>query len=68
MAAYRRVYDLRHLQAYYQEPGSAPDPCARYLSMGYFYLFIALWFNPRDPRQLVRCILPPALWMPGAAN
>ena len=24
MAAYRRVYDSRHLQADYQEPGSAP--------------------------------------------
>ena len=26
MAAYRRVYDSRHLQAYCQEPGSAPEP------------------------------------------
>jgi len=26
MAAYRRVYDSRHLQADYQEPGSAPEP------------------------------------------
>jgi len=30
MAAYRRVYDSRHLQAECQEPGS---------SMGYLYLF-----------------------------
>jgi len=29
MAAYRRVYDSRHLQADYQEPGSAPEPYAR---------------------------------------
>jgi len=29
MAAYRRVYDSRHLQADCQEPGSAPEPCAR---------------------------------------
>ena len=29
MAAYRRVYDLRHLQADCQEPGSAPGPYAR---------------------------------------
>ena len=29
MAAYRRVYDSRHLQADCQEPGSAPDPYAR---------------------------------------
>jgi len=26
MAAYRRVYDSRHLQADCQEPESAPDP------------------------------------------
>ena len=26
MAAYRRVYDSRHLQADCQEPGSAPEP------------------------------------------
>jgi len=29
MAAYRRVYDLRHLQANCQEPGSAQEPYAR---------------------------------------
>ena len=29
MAAYRRVYDSRHLQAYCQEPGSAPELYAR---------------------------------------
>ena len=29
MAAYRRVYDLRPLQADCQEPGSAPEPYAR---------------------------------------
>jgi len=28
MAAYRRVYDLRHLQADCLEPGSAPEPYA----------------------------------------
>jgi len=38
MTAYRRVYDLRHLQADCQEPGSAPEPYARYSSMGYLYL------------------------------
>jgi len=26
MAAYRRVYDSRHMQADCQEPGSAPEP------------------------------------------
>jgi len=39
MAAYRRVYDSRHLQAGCHEPGLAPEPCARYSSMGYLYLF-----------------------------
>jgi len=29
MAAYRRVYDSRHLQADCQEPGSAPELYAR---------------------------------------
>jgi len=29
MAAYRRVYDSRHLQADCQEPGSAPEPYGR---------------------------------------
>ena len=38
-AAYRRVYDSRHLQADCQEPGSSPEPYARQSSMGYLYLF-----------------------------
>jgi len=38
MAAYRRVYDSRHLQANCQEPGSAPEPYARQSSMGYLTL------------------------------
>ena len=29
IAAYRRVYDLRHLQTDCQKPGSAPEPYAR---------------------------------------
>jgi len=40
MAAYRRNYDSRHLQADCQEPGSAPEPYARQSSMGYLYLFM----------------------------
>jgi len=39
MAAYRRVYDSRHLQVDCQEPGSAPEPYARQSSIGYLYLF-----------------------------
>ena len=42
MAAYRRVYDSRHLQADCQEPGSSPEPYARKSSMGYLYLFIVV--------------------------
>ena len=37
MAAYHQVYDLRHLQADCQEPGSAPEPYARQSSTGYLY-------------------------------
>jgi len=40
MAAYRRVYDSRHLQADCQEPGSVLEPYARQSSTGYFYLFL----------------------------
>ena len=39
MAAYRRVYDSRHLQADYQEPGSAPKPYVRQSGIGYLYFF-----------------------------
>ena len=39
MAAYRWVYDLCHLQADCQEPGSAPERYARQSSMGYLYIF-----------------------------
>jgi len=39
MAAYRRVYDSRHLQADCQEPGSAPEPYDRYSRMGYLSLY-----------------------------
>jgi len=34
MAAYRRVYDSRHLQADCQELGSAPESYARYIEYG----------------------------------
>ena len=39
MAAYRQVYDSRHLQADYQEPGSAPEPYVRQSSIGYTFTF-----------------------------
>ena len=42
MAAYRLVYDSRHLQAECQVPGSAPETCAGQSSMGYLYLFYTI--------------------------
>jgi len=42
MAAYRRVYDSRHLQADYQEPGSAPEPYAWQSSMGCVFVMTSL--------------------------
>jgi len=40
MAAYRQVYDSRHVQANCQVPGSTPEPYARQSSMGYLYLLV----------------------------
>jgi len=45
MAAYRRVYDSRHLQADCEEPGSAPEPYARQSSTGYLYLLASGQFS-----------------------
>ena len=39
MAAYRQVYDSHHLQADCQEPGSAPEPYARYRVWATFTFF-----------------------------
>jgi len=39
MAAYRLIYDSRHLQADCQEPGSAPKTYVQQSSMGYLCLF-----------------------------
>ena len=56
MAAYRWVYDSRHLQADCQEPGSAPEPYSRQSSMGYLYpfLLLVLLFNGHLPTN---CLL-----------
>jgi len=50
MAAYRRVFDSRHLQADCQEPGSAPEPHAAQSSMGYLCLYC------RDATNQLPCI------------
>jgi len=51
MAAYRRVYDSRHLQADCKKPGSAPEPYARQSSMGYFYIFTITIILPPPRRR-----------------
>jgi len=51
MAAYRRVYDSRHLQADCHEPGSAPEPYPQQSSMGYLYIFISSSGNRRTDGQ-----------------
>ena len=39
IAAYRRVYDSRHMQADCQEPGSAPEPYAWHRVWAAFFPF-----------------------------
>jgi len=51
MAAYRRVFDSRHLQADCQEPGSAPEPYGRQWSIGYLYIFISSSGNRRTDER-----------------
>ena len=53
MAAYRQVYDSRHLQADYQEPGSATEPYVRQSSIGYLYFFTSDYL--RYPRKKTIC-------------
>ena len=52
MAAYRRVYDSRHLQADCQEPGPAREPYARYRVWATFTFYLlsyrATLRNPAD--------------------
>jgi len=40
------VYDSRHLQADCQEAGSAPEPYARYSSMGFLLAIFAVTVLP----------------------
>ena len=53
VAAYRRVYDSRHLQADCQEPGSAPEPYAQSV-IDYWFLFTGNG-QPKD-RHCASCI------------
>jgi len=43
MAAYRRVYDSRHLQADCQEPGPAPEPYALEYGLPLSFYFILVF-------------------------
>ena len=54
MAAYRRVYDSRHLQADCKEPGSAPEP----------YTLIRVWATlPLLPNEsLLSCLFLAIVW------
>jgi len=52
-AAYRQVYDSRHLQADYQEPGSAPEPYVRQSSIGYLYFFTSDYLRYLRKKQSV---------------
>jgi len=56
MAAYRRVYDSRHLQAGCQEPGSAPEPIQQ-SSTVYPYPYTLLAARDRIATALLRLTL-----------
>jgi len=57
MAAYRHVYDSRHLQADCQEPGLDPEPYARYSSMGYlFYCLNCTKFGKLILRKIIKIV------------
>jgi len=53
MAAYSHVYDSRHLQADYQEPGSAPEPYVLQSSIGYLYFFTSDYLRYLRKKQSV---------------
>jgi len=53
MAAYRRVYDSRHLLADCQEPGSAPEPVRSVVEYG-----LSLLFREEHADPLKRLLLP----------
>ena len=53
MAAYRQVYDSRHMQADCKEQGSAPEHYARQPSMRYLYLFTLFTCPPHVGEQKI---------------
>jgi len=70
MAAYRRVYDSRHLQTDCQEPGSTPELYARLSSMGRLYLVkrgaisLTSFTGMIQPQQKVPAVTPATLKRP----
>jgi len=63
MAAYRQVYDSRHLQADYQEPGSATEPYVRQSSIGYLYFFTSDYLRYLGKKPSLWSTCPPHLKM-----
>ena len=75
MAAYRRVYNSRHLQADCQEPGSAPEPLRSVIEYGLplpFFTLGGLKANlhrhaRHDKTVAPACRPPPPRRWPGVA-
>ena len=66
MAAYRRFYDSRHLQADCQEPGSAPETYTRQSSMGYVTLILR---SPIDNHRYTQIVSRKSLkWTTGKSQ
>ena len=53
MAAYCQVYDSRHLQADYQELGSAPETYVRQSRIGYLYFLLLIIYVISEKKQSV---------------
>jgi len=60
MAAYRRVYDSRHLEADIQEPGSAPEPYT--LGKRVWVTFTSLTIDAYETTRLVTNYYRPAFY------
>ena len=52
MAAYRRIYDSRHLQADCQEPGSSTGTLRSVMEYGLLLTFTLLSNNVKWPKQM----------------
>jgi len=61
MAAYRRVYDSRHVQADCPEPGSGPEPTLGNRVWATFTFLVSLQYDTdRRCRRGPSCGVPPA--------